>query len=205
MALTSNNSIMASDFVSMKARVKAEMNRRKYVGSLTSYAGTTYDYTVSPASNGVISIEHANKLIVPINAINSSGYSEKKAGDIINELDTLNIKLTAHEKQALYGATDCASSCSGLCRTGCSGTCSGCGGACSYSCSGTCDGGCDTTCSGGCDTTCSGGCQGHCGDGCYGCTGACRTNCSGCSGSCKGTCSRTCNWACYGTSGHSET
>lgn len=77
MALNSQNQILASDFVSLKARVKAEMNRRRYSGSLTSYAGTAYDYTENPTSGGVIKPEHANKLIIPVNAITPSGYTEK--------------------------------------------------------------------------------------------------------------------------------
>lgn len=78
MALNSQNQILASDFVSLKARVKAEMNRRRYSGSLTSYAGTAYDYTENPTSGGVIKPEHANKLIIPGQCNNSKWIYGKK-------------------------------------------------------------------------------------------------------------------------------
>ena len=211
MALNAKNLILASDFVSLKARVKAEMQRRSYYGSLASYAGTAYDYTEVPAGDKVIKTEHINKLVTPMNAVNTSGYSTKSAGDIIPELETLNVKLTAYEKTAIYGSVnDCASNCSGLCRTqcsntcsgSCSGTCSGCGGSCSYSCSG----GCDTGCSGceGCGSGCSAGCAPTCAGGCWSdgctsnCTAACRMDCSGCSG-CGSGCSGGCQGSCYRT------
>ena len=85
MSLASKNVILASDFVSLKARVKAEMNRRCRSGSLTSYAGTNYDYSVTPASNGKILPEHLNKLTTPVNAISDCGIAEKHSGDVIQE------------------------------------------------------------------------------------------------------------------------
>ena len=206
MALESKNQTLASDFVSLKARVKAEMLRRCHTGSLKSYAGSDYEYTVKPEKGGRLLPEHVNKIIVPINAIKPTGLDQVVTGDQALSIDYISEQLSTHESYPMRGSgTDCVGSCSGLCSSGCWNSCSGCGGACSHSCSGDCEGSCDGSCDGGCDTTCSGGCQGHCGDGCYGCTGACRNNCTGCSGKCKDTCSRTCNWACYGTSGHSET
>ena len=200
MSLESKNTILASDFVSLKARVKAEMNRRRYVGSLVSYAGTAYDYSVIPISGGVISTEHINKLVTPVNAIAASGYTAKNSGDIVQELSVFSTKLKAHESQALYGATDCASSCSGLCSSACSGTCSGCSG-----CSGC--GGCDTTCSGsciggceGCGSGCSAGCAPSCAGGCWndGCTSSCTATCRTCSGVCGNGCGYNCGSNCSG-------
>ena len=200
MALNAKNLILASDFVSLKARVKAEMQRRSYYGSLASYAGTAYDYTEVPADDKIIKTEHINKLVTPMNAINTSGYSTKSAGDVIPELETLNIKLTAYEKTAIYGSVnDCASNCSGLCRTQCSNTCSG---GCSGGCSG-CGGACSTSCSSSCSGSCSGNCNG-CGDGCTtscrsdSCTAACYGNCAfvcstDCTGGCGGGCGSSCS------------
>lgn len=210
MSLASTNAILASDFVSLKTRVKAEMNRRKYVGSLTAYAGTTYDYAVTPVSGGIVSAEHINKLVIPVNAIAASGYTAKNSGEAIPELSTFDTKLKAHESQALYGATDCASSCSGLCRTACSDTCSGCTGCsgcggCDTTCSGTCSGGCDGGCSG-CGSGCNAGCAPTCAGGCWtdgctsNCTAACRMDCeTGCSTSCGTACRRVCGGTCYAT------
>ena len=177
MALNSQNKIFADDFINIKARVKAEMNRRKYNGSLVSYAGTDYDYTITPAPGVLIKPEHVNKLFVPVNAITPSGYTEKVKGDAVPELDTFDIKLRAHEAYPLRGSgTDCASSCSGLCSSGCYNTCSGCGGVCSYGCGS------------GCEGDCYGNCKGDCGDGC---TATCGT-CNGCSTNCWGGCDANC-------------
>lgn len=206
MALNSQNQILASDFVSLKARVKAEMNRRCRSGSLTAYAGTAYDYSVVPANGVIVKPEHLNKLVVPINAISPSGYTEKAAGDAVPELATLDAKLAAHEAYPMRGSgSDCASGCSGLCSSGCYNTCSGCGGSCSYDCSG-----CSGTCSGGCDTTCSGSCSGSCGGACWrdgctsNCTAACRMDCTGgCKGNCGSICSTNCRTTCVSTSGTS--
>lgn len=206
MALNSQNQILASDFVSLKARVKAEMNRRCRSGSLTAYAGSAYDYSVVPANGVIVKPEHLNKLVVPINAISPSGYTEKAAGDAVPELATLDAKLASHEAYPMRGSgSDCASGCSGLCSSGCYNTCSGCGGSCSYDCSG-----CSGTCSGGCDTTCSGSCSGSCGGACWrdgctsNCTAACRMDCTGgCKGNCGSICSTNCRTTCISTSGTS--
>lgn len=206
MALNSQNQILASDFVSLKARVKAEMNRRCRSGSLTAYAGTAYDYSVVPANGVIVKPEHLNKLVVPINAISPSGYTEKAAGDAVPELATLDAKLAAHEAYPMRGSgSDCASGCSGLCSSGCYNSCSGCGGSCSYDCSGcsgTCTGDCEGTCSGGCSTSCGGACWR---DGCTSnCTAACRMDCTGgCKGNCGSICSTNCRTTCVSTSGTS--
>lgn len=208
MALNSQNQILASDFVSLKARVKAEMNRRCRSGSLTAYAGAAYDYSVVPANGVIVKPEHLNKLVVPINAISPSGYTEKAAGDAVPELATLDAKLAAHEAYPMRGSgSDCASGCSGLCSSGCYNSCSGCGGSCSYDCSGcsgTCTGDCQGTCSGGCSTSCGGACWR---DGCTSnCTAACRMDCTGscsggCSGGCMSNCAKGCTTGCRGGCG----
>lgn len=208
MALNSQNQILASDFVSLKARVKAEMNRRCRSGSLTAYAGAAYDYSVVPANGVIVKPEHLNKLVVPINAISPSGYTEKAAGDAVPELTTLDAKLAAHEAYPMRGSgSDCASGCSGLCSSGCYNSCSGCGGSCSYDCSGcsgTCTGDCQGTCSGGCSTSCGGACWR---DGCTSnCTAACRMDCTGscsggCSGGCMSNCAKGCTTGCRGGCG----
>ena len=64
MALASKNQTLASDFVSLKARVKSEMLRRCHAGSLKGYAGTDYEYTVQPEKGGQLLSEHVNKIVV---------------------------------------------------------------------------------------------------------------------------------------------
>ena len=188
MALTAGNKPLASDFINLKARVKTEMNRRNRTNSLASYAGTSYDYTTAPAAGGKLLAEHIEKIIVPINAIKSTGFAAQQDGLTIKALNTVDAQLSAHSNYPIRGSgTDCTSGCSGLC-SGCSGTCSGgcsgCGGACSNSCSGGCDGGCSGSC--------SGGCSGNCGSSCGGCTGCsgCGDACSSCGDLCTGGCGR---------------
>ena len=185
MALTAGQQCLAEDFINFKARVKAEMLRRSYAGSLTAYGGSTYDYNNPPATGGQMKTEHINKIITPMNAVNTTGMEAQKVGDQADSIQSLNTILTNYENFPLYGSgTDCASSCSGLCSNTCGNTCSGCGYGCGVGCSGSCSGGCSGDCSGGCSCTCSG----SCGDGC---TQACGT-CNGCSTNCWGGCSGNC-------------
>ena len=76
MALTQGQKALASDMIALKKRVKNEMNRRKYRNSLTSYGGTSYDYSTSPASGGKIMAEHINKIVIPLNQIKSTGLTD---------------------------------------------------------------------------------------------------------------------------------
>lgn len=193
MSLTEGSKVLASDFVALKARVKAEMARRCRKGSLAAYAT---DYTDTPTSGGRILPVHANELIEPLNQINTTGYTTVASGDVVPEFSTLDAKLTAWEATAMTSSTnDCSASCSGLCTTGCYNSCSGCGGACSSgcsSCSGTCTGGCEGCSS--CSGTCSGGCSGSCTDACSGCGAMCSSSCSGyCSSTCTGGCYTSCS------------
>ena len=187
---------------SLKASVKSECQRRQYTGSVTSYAGTGYDYTNTPTAGNVAAKEHYEKIAVPMNAI--SGDIDVNAVRVISEteLTTLNTKiktLAAIDMTVAQANTGCAASCTGLCSTGCAtgctgcSGCSGCGGSCSYDCTG-CSGcsGCGGSCSYGCTNcanNCSYGCGGSCGDSCaYNCSGGCRQSCTGCTGSCDGSC-----------------
>jgi hypothetical protein len=43
--------ITASRLIDLKARIKAECQRRKYNGSVESYGGSNYDYSTIPAKN----------------------------------------------------------------------------------------------------------------------------------------------------------
>lgn len=167
MALAKDNLRLASDFVALKARVKAEMLRRKYVGSLVTYGGVAYDYTVAPSAGNVVGIEHINKLVTPLNAIRPTGYTTESVGNVTDALTNLNTFLTQSEGYSITGATtNCAANCAGLCvgtcNIGCTG-CTGCSGCTSCTsctscsgCSGSCVGGCRFTCS----TSCVGSCQG---------------------------------------------
>ena len=201
MSLSAKEQCLAQEMIDLKARVKAEMNRRCRNGSLTAYAGIAYDYTVAPESGGQMLTEHVNKIVVPMNAITASGMTEQAVGDQAMEMDGIDAKLTVYEVEQMQknATSSCSGACSGLCTTECWNNCSGCG-----SCGGcgtTCSGGCNTTCTGECDTTCSGycrdSCNGSCSGGCEGCGGTCARTCSvNCFDSCTNTCKNTCTGNC---------
>lgn len=203
MALESKNQTLASDFISLKARVKAEMQRRKYTGSLTKYAGAEWDYVVQPTAGGKLLPEHYNKIIEPLNAIAPTGFDTPiTQGDHAIAIKVAVDKLAEYEKKTpSSGANDCAVSCSGRCTTSCGSDCNiSCGG-CSSTCSG-CSSTCNDTCSGTC-STCGGACQGSCGIQCgYSCYLSCRTGCgTDCGKTCNLSCGNGCGMGCGGSCG----
>lgn len=194
--------IGADRFNAIKARVKAECQRRAYNGSVSAYGGTDYDYTVAPETGKVIQKEHYEKLAVPLNAINSETFPDTHGARIVNddELTTMEAKLTVYESRSKTDNSnnDCAASCTGLCIS-CTGTCTG---TCSTSCSGICENSCNNDCYGGCkgkcDTTCTSKCQDSCDVDCWtGCWDTCKDDCTG---GCELYCEFNCSGACYTTS-----
>lgn len=199
----SNSILTPGRFTELKARIKSEVSRRRYVGSVTSYASTSYDYTITPKALEIPRPEHINKILEPIRAINPTSMPElaKNGTPIQDNFDLMDSTITVFVSKPLTAAasnTGCAASCTGLCSTSCT-SCTGCSNACT-SCTGSCDG--CRGCGGACSYSCSGGC-----DGCRGCGGACSYSCSGCSGGCTGctnectaNCGNTCSTGCYGCS-----
>lgn len=197
MSLSAKEQCLAQEMIDLKARVKAEMQRRNGNGSLVAYAGTDYDYTVDPAAGGQMLTEHVNKIVVPMNAITASGMTEQAVGDQAMAMDVIDAKLTVYvaEPSQKNGTSSCSGACSGLCVSSCY---SSCGGSCSVGC-GSC-GGCSGGCTGDCNETCSNqcgsdGCSGNCGSNCKrdGCTAYCGMSCWGkCSSNCSGGCENTC-------------
>ena len=108
MALESKNQTLASDFISLKARVKAEMQRRKYNGDLTKYAGAEWDYVVQPTAGGKLLPEHYNKIIEPLNAIAPTGFNAPiRQGDHAIAIKVAVDKLEEYEKKSpSSGAND---------------------------------------------------------------------------------------------------
>lgn len=189
MSLSAKEQCLAQEMIDLKARIKAEMQRRNGNGSLVAYAGTDYDYTVDPAAGGQMLTEHVNKIVVPMNAITASGMTEQAVGDQAMAMDGIDAKLTVYvtEPAQKNGTSSCSGACSGLCVSRCYNSC---GGSCSVGC-GSC-GGCDETCSNQCG---SDGCSGNCGNNCKtdGCTAYCGMSCWGkCSSNCSGGCENTC-------------
>lgn len=190
MALAVGNAILAADFNNLKARVKAECARRKYVGSVEVYAGEAYDYTVIPAPGIPVLIEHYNKIVEPLNAITNTGYPTLSKGDLIPSMSGLSDILTELEAEGDdENVSSCKASCTGLCKGSCAGLCTGCTGGCASTCSNSCTGGCS-----GCSS-----CSGSCVNGCHTtCTGGCSSTCKN---TCKNGCSNTCR---YGTVGGAQ-
>lgn len=196
--------LKAERFTALKAKVKAEMLRRNQSGSVASYGGASYDYTVTPAAGKVLLQEHLDKLSVPMSAVNSTSIPGKTGQRVVTEaeLSAMEAKVAAWAARSITdtSGSDCKSGCTGTCYTGCATGCTGCGSGCPDSCT-SCGSGCPTGCSGcgsGCPDGCSG-CGSGCPDGCSGCGSGCPDGCSGCGSGCpdgcKG-CGSTCGLAC---------
>ena len=200
--------ITASRLNTLKSAVKAECNRRKYTGSVTTYAGSTYNYNETPAKGVIVKKEVYEKNAVPLNAI-SGDVSTEVSSNVIRDSDFLKLetKVAALKKislSAASGSTGCNASCTGLCSTGCGNSCdgcTGCGSGCASTCSGSCEGSCSGDCSGtctGCEAECKDDCTADCASDCWArcadnCQGSCEGSCrGGCEGSCKGDCSNSC-------------
>ena len=183
--------IDSATFNNLKARVKAECQRRKYTGSVASYAGTAYDFTNAAAAGKIIRYEHYEKNAVPLTAIDGKSRTPRTR---INQSDITEMQTTiaALEQIALTStSTGCSASCTGLCYSACSGGCKG-------GCGGSCSGGCGSYC-GGCDGSCYGGCNDNCA---INCTNTCYADCAsdcqyGCTGGCSGSCTNGCTATCY--------
>lgn len=213
MALSVGNRYLASEFIALKARVKAEMQRRKYKGSLVTYASSSYDYSATPTAGNRVFPEYVNKIVEPLNAINDTGVDIVTSGDVIKALDKANAFLTTAESYSLTGkTTDCKASCTGLCITTCGTSCSGCSGSCTGGCGGSCSGcsGCSDTCKTTCaKDNCDSGCWAQCSSNCWGtscknycdggCKDTCKGGCSGCSNTCTGKCASSCTGSCTGS------
>ncbi len=46
--------VTPGEFISLKNRIKNEVKRRKYVGDVSSFASSSFDYIVVPSQNEVI-------------------------------------------------------------------------------------------------------------------------------------------------------
>lgn len=199
MSLSAKEQCLAQEMVDLKARVKAEMQRRCRNGTLVAYAGTDYDYTVIPETGGQMLVEHVNKIVVPMNAITPSGMTERVVGDQAVAMDVMDAKLTAYSAEPMQknATSSCSGLCSGLCTSGCYSSCGGCDGTCSGSCRGGCKngcGGCDDACQGSTQqatcSSCKDGCTAYCGMSCWGtCSSSWGGSGSSCtSANCKGAC-----------------
>ena len=182
--------VAALDFIILKERIKSECARRKYNGSVASFADSSYDYTVVPTDGSVPLQEHFNKIIVPMNAIYDTVRTQTKSGYLVRQLYPIGEFLSELEDVGITDANSgCKASCTGLCQGTCTIGCTG--------CTGTCKGGCGSGCSTGCWNIC----YADCATGCYSsCDRTCAPTCSqNCYNTCSGTCSGGCFSLCKGT------
>lgn len=192
------NFLTAEEMNTLKAKVKTEMQRRAYNGSMTGFASASYDFSATPTSGTKVTADQGKKVVEPLLNIKDHGNlntADLKTGSKIPS--SFNYELLYYtdslSKEPIDGATSsCRGACSGLCVGTCGNTCSGCS-----SCSGGCTG---SGGSGGSEPGCNG-CSGGC-NGCYGCRGSCSGDCSDvCAGACSGGCGGGCGGTCSGCAG----
>ena len=99
MALTAGSTLTSSDINDLKNRVKQEMARRQYTGSLSSYAG---NFSVSAGVGDIVKVAHYNETVGYISKISAiSGLSASKAaGDLIQAINAASTRLTSNEDRS---------------------------------------------------------------------------------------------------------
>lgn len=205
--MANDRKIKSSDFANLKAKVKAEMLRRSYSGSVAAYGGSAYDYASPPTTNGPILGEHLKKNLTPMQQVNGDGLPGYPGALTTTQQQAMETKVAAWAVRDIQdrSGTDCKSGCTGTCysscQTGCYSTCSGsCVGSCSTTCTGGCTGSCNNTCAGGCNDNCAIGCNNTCKNGCASnCYVGCDNKCEGgCFSQCGATCATHCDMGCSG-------
>lgn len=189
MAVSRENLISPQDYITLKELVKKEVQRRSNaasVGSMSAYAGSNYDYSVTPASRTQkITDEHIQKITKPLDAVTGGSLTPAVHGMVLAEAlnSAATVVANLSKKSETSSDTGCKAQCSGLCFSSCFSSCSGCTGTCTGSCTSNCKDSCTVDCTGSCTGTCTGTCTGSCSDSCSGCGGSCSNDCTG---SCKG-------------------
>lgn len=213
------NSIGDERAKKLKARIDAELLRRRYYGSEYSidnidenyYHATdtvkpswTFNEENSPKSGKSIQELQGRKIISPLLMICDVGdLMFTTTGENIPDdfqYERISNFLTTLENEKIDEAeTSCRSACTGLCIGTCGSNCDGCTDQCTNMCKSSC-GACSNGCSG-CDTTCENHCEKHCQDSCGGqCNETCYNGCEGkCWHACVAACGGTCVEGCTGT------
>ena len=95
--------ISSERIAELKARVKAECLRRCHIDSVESYGGEKYDFSRDPEKDNVAIEEHAEKILTPLNAINSAKFPSTRGDRVISdsELTTEEAFLTVAEARAV--------------------------------------------------------------------------------------------------------
>lgn len=118
--------LKANRLTALKAKVKAEMQRRNQSGSVASYGGSAYDYAVQPGPGKTVLQEHLDKLSVPMSAVNSDVVPGKSGKRVVTESELANLetRVTAWGARSMtdQSGSDCSSGCKGGCAWGCTGS-----------------------------------------------------------------------------------
>ena len=127
----------------LKQAVKTEMARRSGNGSLASFSGADWEFTIQPESGGRVLAEHGKKVINPllevadipglllVEGITPGGETPSGAGDPIPAAfdGALLDKVANYGTEGMTASSSsCRGACSGLCAATCTSTCSGCRG-----------------------------------------------------------------------------
>lgn len=189
----------------LKAKVKAECLRRKYIGSVEEFGSSDWDFNDIPTTNRNIEAEQYRRLSIPARKINWEKLPNGPFKRVINDVDLLafEVAISNFETRPIKStaATDCHSSCTGTCTQSCTGDCSSnCGGSCATMCGGSCS----NTCSYACYNSCYTSCMYDCEELCSSCYMSCSNKCvHSCYGSCDSYCDGRCTGECYNNCKHS--
>ena len=80
------NFLTAAEMNTLKAKVKTEMQRRAYNGSMTGFASASYDFSTTPASGTKVTADQGKKVVEPLLNIKDHGNlntADLKAGSKI--------------------------------------------------------------------------------------------------------------------------
>lgn len=175
--MANDRKLLTADALSLKEKVRAEMLRRSYSGSVADYGGSGYDFSTPPRTDGPVLGEHLKKNLEPMQAVNGDGLPVYPGPLTRAGQEVMETKINVWKARSITdrSGSDCKNGCTGMCyttcQTGCYNTCTSCTG-CS-GCSG-CGGGCGSGCRGECETSCTA------------CGSQCVVNCTSCRGDCYG-------------------
>lgn len=168
-----STTISAEDFIRLKKLVTEECEARKYKaqnedGIASEYGEGRYEFEIQPNADEKILLEHYEKIMKPLQAINKDKINELGLDDLTKEkivskqqLDNLESIVKEYKEFRLANKgtnnSDCSQACVGWCFSACAstckGVCSGCTG-CVGNCSNVCKSHCASGCSGDCSILC---------------------------------------------------
>ena len=123
--------ISPEDFTSLKKLINTEITRRSNAnssGSISTYKGTSWQFSETPANGKFITYEHIQKITTPLNAIDGNTPTPDKESLVYAQtLKDCLVKINDLSSKSLTGSSSgCRSSCTGLCSSACYSGCSGC-------------------------------------------------------------------------------